>query len=276
MAASLPSTDFSKKQEISIITKSLEQSSLEEPSTCEIIDTCAALSKLLDGMVDLPTTPPSIYIDLEGVYLSRHGTISILQLFIAPHHRTYLIDIYTLQEKAFSTPGTKGQTLKDILESKDMPKVFFDVRNDSDALYAHFKVNLACIHDIQLMELATRSFSRRLVKGLAKCIENEARMTAKEKLAWKDAKEKGMTLFDPNRGGSYEVFNERPLSEEIKTYCVQDTQFLPRLWTCYNQKMTSMWAKKVEAAIKERVFQSQQENYNGCGPHKALAPQGWV
>jgi hypothetical protein len=37
---------------------------------------------------------------------------------------------------AFSTAGTNGQTLKTILESETIPKVFFDVRNDSDALYS--------------------------------------------------------------------------------------------------------------------------------------------
>jgi len=41
------------------------------------------------------------------------------------------------------SPSPKGTIAEVILESPDIPKVFFDVRNDSDALYSHFDVSLA-------------------------------------------------------------------------------------------------------------------------------------
>jgi hypothetical protein len=56
-----------------------------------------------------------------------------------------------------STAGTNGQTLKMIFESETIQKVFFDVRNDSDALYYHFGISLAGVHDIQVMEFAVRT-----------------------------------------------------------------------------------------------------------------------
>ena len=99
-------------------------------------------------MVDLSADPPSLYIDLEGVHLSRQGAISILQILISPQRRTYLIDVHALGSKVFSTAGANGQTLKTIFESETIPKVFFDVRNDSDALYSHFGICLAGIQDI--------------------------------------------------------------------------------------------------------------------------------
>jgi len=264
------------KQDISSVITSLEKSNLNETATVSLVDTSATLSKVIDTLIDLPTRPPSLYVDLEGVRLSRQGTISILQLYILPQDRTYLIDIHVLGEEAFLTASNKGHTLKAILESEAIPKVFFDVRNDSDALYSHFQINLAGIHDVQLMELATRTFSRRLVNGLSKCIEREAPMTIAEKLAWKAAKEKGLKLFAPERGGSYQVFNIRPLPEEIREYCVQDVQFLPKLWTNYDRKMTITWREKVEKAVKERVTLSQGQDYNGHGRHMALAPAGWA
>ena len=49
-------------------------------------------------------------------------------------------------------------SLKAILESPKTPKVFFDVRMDSDALYALFGVKLAGIIDLQLMEVASGSW----------------------------------------------------------------------------------------------------------------------
>jgi exonuclease 3'-5' domain-containing protein 1 len=154
------------------------------------------------------------------------------------------------------------------LESDTIPKVFFDVRNDSDALYSIFQISLAGIEDLQLMELATRRFGRKYVNGLARCIENDARLSSGDRTSWNTAKDKGLRLFAPERGGNYEVFNERPLSEEIRLYCVQDVKFLSLLWSFYNGKMTRAWKQKVLESFKDRVAESQAEDYNGKGQHK--------
>jgi exonuclease 3'-5' domain-containing protein 1 len=79
------------------------------------------------------------------------------------------------------------------------------------------------------MELATRNFPKRHLSGLQKCIEWDAPITIREKSAWIAAKEEGLKLFATEKGGRYEVFNERPLPDAIIHYCVQDVQFLPRL-----------------------------------------------
>src|SRR6187549_763034 len=92
---------------------------------------------LLDGRDGLPAQPSSLCFDLEGKNLSRHGSISILQLHVLPSNRTYLVDVHTLRDRTFSTCGTNGHTLKEMLESDAIPKVFFDVQNGSDALYSH-------------------------------------------------------------------------------------------------------------------------------------------
>jgi len=191
-------------------------------------------------------------------------------------NRAYLVDVYTLRHQAFSTRGATGHTLKEILESGTIPKVFFDVRNDSDALYSHFQISLAGIQDLQLMELATRRFKKGYVNGLSRCIENDARLSSGDRISWNTTKDKGVRLFAPERGGSYEVFNERPLSEEIRLYCVQDVKFLPQLWSCYNGKMTRSWKKKVLESSKNRVAESQTPDYQAKGQHKALAPKGWA
>ncbi|KAH3937586.1 hypothetical protein HBH53_264500 [Parastagonospora nodorum] len=168
--------------------------------------------------------------NLEGVNLLRQGTVSILQFYVLPKDYTYLIDIHQLQHAAFSTTGKhSSKSLKAILEAEDIPKVFFDVRNDSDALYHHFQISLSGVHSIQLIELATRRSNQRYVNGLQRCIENDAIMTVAERVAWNVAKEAGKKLFAPEKGGRYEVFNNRPLAKEIIQYCVQDVQFLPNL-----------------------------------------------
>lgn len=118
--------------------------------------------------------------------------------------------------------------MKDILESKSTPKVFFDVRNDSDALYSHFQIKLAGVVDLQLWELAARPFAGKYVKGLPKCIEIDSSLSD-EKAEVMQTKEKGKMLSSPEHGGSYEVFNERPLCKDIQAYCAQDVHLLPGL-----------------------------------------------
>ncbi|KAF4635544.1 hypothetical protein G7Y89_g2545 [Cudoniella acicularis] len=77
----------------------------------EIINTAKQIGDLVDWLIlrHAPPEPyePTMYIDLDGVNLCR-------------------------------------KTLKDILQDEKIPKVFFDVRNDSDALFikAHAPLNL--------------------------------------------------------------------------------------------------------------------------------------
>jgi exonuclease 3'-5' domain-containing protein 1 len=258
------------------ITRLLDQVGIDNGISADIIDTVAALSDLLNAVEGLPTQPPSLYIDLEGEHLSRDGTISILQLYLLPTKRTYLIDIFTLGSKRFTTCGRSSRTLQEILQDPETPKVFFDVRNDSDALYSHYNIRLAGIQDLQLMEVATRPFGRRCVNGLAKCIEKEGGLSLHESQEWKQCKDKGLRLFAPEHGGSYKVFNERPLSKEILHYCAQDVHFLPRLWEHYNRKLTPTWRQRVTKATKARVVESQSNSYVAHGKHKALAPPDWL
>lgn len=230
---------------------------------------------MIDSIPLLLTQPPSIYIELEGVNLCRHGIISILQLYIRPLQRVYLVDVLTLKDEAFSTRGQRDHSLKDILESRVVTKVFFDVRNDSDALYHHFKIKLQGIVDLQLMELATRNLSRKYLSGLENCIDRDAPLSDHERRDWKHIKEQGQRLFKPENGGSYAVFNERPLRKDISIYCAQDVQILPRLWAHYSRKIRPSWMRAVLSCSKRRVEESQKPRYAPNGPDKALAPPGW-
>ncbi|KAI1157520.1 ribonuclease H-like domain-containing protein [Nemania serpens] len=244
-----------------------------------LIDTPEAVSSVIDELSELPeppSSPPSIYMDLEGINLCRYGTVSILQVYSRPRRKTYLVDIMTLGKAAFETSGTRtSNTLQSILESEDIPKVFFDVRRDSDALFAHFQIKLRGIHDLQLMELATRKYPKKSVAGLRQCILSDLKLKETKRRDWMAAKEAGSKLFAPEKGGSYEVFNLRPLPEEIRAYCIQDVSFLPLLWLLYHSKLRKKWKNKLDKATRDRVSESQAENYEPKGPHNLLAPAGW-
>ncbi|KAL7905798.1 putative FMN-binding domain-containing protein [Trichoderma velutinum] len=177
--------------------------------TTQWVDTVFALSKAVDALAGLPAEPPSIYVDLEGQNLSRYGTISILQIHVHPTNTTYLIDVQSLGNECFSTAGQTGWTLKRILESPLVPKVFFDVRSDSDALFALFNISLSGVLDLQLMEFVTRPDQRKkFVQGLERCVRYDSPLSRSEKLSWNKTKQQGRGLFAPESGGGFEVFNE--------------------------------------------------------------------
>ena len=131
-------------------------SSISTQPAAEVVDSFPALLYLLDMIGDLPADAPSLFIDLEGTKLGRHGTMSIISFYLTPANTAYLIDVYSLGEAAFTTTNSKTTSLTTILESSAIPKVIFDIRNDSDALFGLYGISVKGIKDLQLMELATR------------------------------------------------------------------------------------------------------------------------
>lgn len=206
--------DSSKTSDTEILrlTTALVGTNLKDKPSPTLVATAFGVEELVQKIDAAPKHPPSLYVDLEGVNLSRKGTISIMQIYIAPSDMTYLIDIHVLKADAFTHKTKSGRTLKEILENPLLPKVFFDVRNDSDALYSHFKITLAGVQDLQLMELAMRSFSRRRVNGLAKCIEHDAPMTLGER--WASNAASNPRVLCPGRSVFTEAMDE--IQQETK------------------------------------------------------------
>jgi exonuclease 3'-5' domain-containing protein 1 len=243
-----------------------------------VVDSATTLLSLLDNIIGLAVDPPSLYLDLEGVKLGRHGSISIISLYIAPTKKIYFIDIHRLGKTAFSTTNSSATSLKTILESPTIPKVFFDIRNDSDALFSHFQISVDGIKDLQLMELASRKGSQNLVARLAKCIEKESPVSTAAKAEWQRTKEGASRLYDPKKGGQYEIFNERPIRPEIVQYCAQDVALLPGLYNVYNAKLRppdgggAFWRVQMQEATKDRIKLSQSPGYDGQAESKVCGP----
>jgi exonuclease 3'-5' domain-containing protein 1 len=249
----------------------------------EIIDTPKQVGALADWLVfchaDTVPYSPIMYLDLEGVNLCRHGSISILTFLVntgATSRRVCLIDVHALGAQAFRTAGAKGKTLQDILQDENIPKVFFDARNDSDALFAHFGIALQGVEDIQLMESAARktTASRKFLNGLNKCVEDMAASnTGRNQLAgWKLAKTKGEQMFKAELGGSYDVFNLRPIPGDIISYCTGDVNYLPELRQRFWVGRTNQWRDLVVDETKKRIAASQKPEYQPYGRHRAIAP----
>ena len=119
------------------------------------------------------------------------------------------------------------------------------------------------------------------LKGLGSCILQDLGLAKGEKRRAEGIKEKGLQLFSPERGGSFEIFNRRPIRQEIVDYCVQDVFYLPKLFDRYNGKLgnavcldatssisldatgsQNVWANRVIEASADRVVLSQWEHFD--------------
>ncbi|KAF3072153.1 hypothetical protein CFAM422_005728 [Trichoderma lentiforme] len=245
----------------------------------EFVNTLAGVGKIVDLIYDTPAFiscfEPLMYIDLEGEQLGRNGSVSLMTVLVYPGEgleRIYVIDIYTLGNITFEVVGGRDKSFKNILESPEISKVFFDVRRDSEALFAHYGVSLRGVWDLQLMDSAARprTEQRRLLSGLAKCMQF-APLTNAQKAEWTLCKNQGDLVWNPDKGGSYSAFNKRPLPGEILRYCAGDVAYLPGMYKKYASK-SARWRSFVFRASQKRVTESQGERVQPEGKERALSP----
>jgi exonuclease 3'-5' domain-containing protein 1 len=208
------------------------------------VNTASKVQDLLQELVLLPSPDVNLFLDVEGTNLCRFGSVSIFTLHERRSGNTHLVDITTLGKDAFTVAAgyeNSAQTLTSILENPDIIKVFFDVRNDSNALFHLYGSRFAGVHDLQLMELATRDFSKRVLCGLAKCVEYDAGLGYTNLLTWKRIKAAGVKLFNSSTEGSHAVFDKRSLPDALKAYCAQDVTYMLMLYRAYCSKLCDIW-----------------------------------
>ena len=209
----------------------------EPPMKITFVENANQVRDMVDMVVSLANA--ALYLDAEGISLSRDGTMVFLQMYVdtqtGPH--TYVIDVWTLKtDVTFLTSGNNNPdtTFKSILEDPAIPKLFWDCRMDSEALYAQHQISLAGVLDVQLMEVARRSPGRSFsfIRGYAKCVDRDAGLDWWD--AWKMARAKSAKdLFIPNCGGSWSMLTDRPIDKRILDYCAGDVLHMAKLFEVY-------------------------------------------
>jgi len=192
-------------------------SALTNEARIKVVDTQLSLRSLLDDVTSLSTNPHSLFLDLEGDNLGRHGSIPIISLFVAPRNAVYLVDVHCLVGEAF-TITNNNVSFKTIFESSTIPKVFVDVRNDFDALFNLYQVSLSGVKDFQLMELGCRpgpESSKTYVADLAKCVAKSSAISGPQKEEWQRVKQDAARLCDTQKRGFQHILSKRPLGREI-------------------------------------------------------------
>ncbi|EER03430.1 hypothetical protein Pmar_PMAR014646 [Perkinsus marinus ATCC 50983] len=215
------------------------------------VDDFGSLMNLLCQLSDLSEAAEAgeqaaMAVDFEGLNLSRDGAMSLAQLCLSSDPRSvYVVDITRLGFHAFHATTHTGTSLKSIMEDSRIEKVFYDPRNDVDALYYQFNVAPQNVFDLQLAEVAlrrARGLTVRYVIGLFKCLvqsEVFVQPGLREFAMW--INDIGKALFEPKHGGSYKVFTERPLHPGIIVYASHDVRYLLPLYDAFHQAVEVCW-----------------------------------
>ncbi|KAI9162835.1 hypothetical protein HJFPF1_04429 [Paramyrothecium foliicola] len=228
----------------------------------QVISSSEELKKFISSI----TSPSELYVDLEGYQLGRHGTISIITILVHPLGTVGLLDVSTLGASTFNTISEDSKTIKSILEDPDIPKFFWDVRNDADALWGLYEIGLAGVTDLQLFEKASRDYDKTFLCGLDKAVECDLKPSLVDLTRWKTTKTVIKNQMSTN------VFSTRPLSDAVIEYCANDVVHLPKLHQIYLKRIRSDWPGKAMDESARRIKESKSAAYKSQSPTKVYGP----
>ena len=93
-----------------------------------LVDTAGKLENAVELLM---VSGEPVAVDIEGANLGARGQMATVQLCVEGSNDVFICDIVALGEKAFST---KRASLRVLLESADIMKLFWDCRTDAKAL----------------------------------------------------------------------------------------------------------------------------------------------
>ena len=207
-------------------------------------------------MAELLSCGEPVAVDYEGVNLCRSGVLCIVQ--IAPKRgAVLLIDIETMGNAAFD----EGH-LRQLLESQSLMKLCYDCRADADALYHLHGVTPANLFDLQVAYCTKRDVESvrgrdPYLKGLGTALQGLGLGSAQSR-ELEQVKNNGLALFAPEKGGSYEVWRQRPLPQALIDYASLDVAYLHIMFEKWARfvpvdQMRELTAARVKRAVDGRI-----------------------
>lgn len=224
----------------------------------------------------LGTIPPrcTLYLDLAGDNVSRQGKISLITVLIHQLQQIHIIDVLSLGNVAFTTTSDSGASLKSILEDSSTTKWFWDIRNNADALWAHYEIDLAGVLDIQLLENASRlaGHDKELLCERDNAIR--ADLAHRVGLAQDTQRRRPETAWMPLQGredkGSPVMI--RPLAKDSMISCTRGVLHLRGLRDVYMRRISIAWLAKVRQESVRRVLDARSQEYEPQSPTQTKGP----
>jgi len=247
---------------------SLEPVFMDSPFKVALIDSFGSLMKLLmhlEDQVSRSSEQTLLAVDFEGMKLCRLGPLCLIQMTVSDDPTlVYVLDVHVLGRKAFTLTTPNGTSMKRVLEEQSIRKVWFDPRNDVDALYHQFEIMPRGIFDLQLAEVAdrrSRGLNVHYVQGLHKCLAQCSQLHDEGKVFAERINTLGKSLFEPQNGGDYEVFRRRPLHPVILVYAAHDSRYMLMLYHHYLSAISRDWIPRVLAGSEQRARWCLNEEY---------------
>jgi ribonuclease D len=148
-----------------------------------------------------------LYFDVEGVNLSKHGSIVFIQLCI--HNVVYIIDVQSI-----GLPPV----LKKFFEDTHIVKLSYDIRNDVASLYYQYNIDMKNVRCLQITYMAYLwEFKRHLYTSKLLSLKS---VLEYENIA--DSNNKSLIT-------DYRDMTIRPIPNHVYTYIVTDTHVLPSI-----------------------------------------------
>lgn len=158
--------------------------------------------------------------DFEGAKLNRDGPLCLIQLVCSKDPtQVHVIDMWVLGKEALDVSTSSGLTLRGILTSDTVTKLWFDPRNDVDALYHQFGTKPGKVLDLQLLYVYSRRYRGEHVlhvPGLGRCVKECCRVEFLSSI-----KNIGQGLCNSN---NYACFKKRPLDPALIVYAAADVR----------------------------------------------------
>jgi hypothetical protein len=214
------------------------------------VNTINGIEQLIE---DLPASTSLLYIDVQGRKSAGQNVISILTILPAGSNTIYIIDVDQLGGIAFVTKGPGGdRTIRSILESPDVTKVFFFMRNPH-GLWAADRIRLQGAEDIHIMENAYRamidpdspSFT------LMECVQKD--LTNCPVVLVPTFCQQAVTFSKLSDDVLFDRSLHRSPPPDITNYCSSVVFVLQELRNMYWGSLTTYLKKKVDQKSQERV-----------------------
>ncbi|CUF58050.1 3'-5' exonuclease, putative [Bodo saltans] len=110
--------------------------------------------------------------------------------------------------------------LRKLLEHNKLLKLMFDCRSTAHVLLSAYRVRLRGVLDLQPMATVAHSPQGEYLTGLVKAFTHFGLFGADTEAVVETARQQ----FDPRCGGNYNVWSQRPLSNELLKYCALAAQ----------------------------------------------------
>ncbi|TFK18246.1 hypothetical protein FA15DRAFT_698128, partial [Coprinopsis marcescibilis] len=229
-------------------------------ASTELIESCVADLYGTPNVDDQPSPGTTIAVDLEGINLCRDGQVCIVQLKSDTSKTVWLLNVTALGQTAFDHQDSHGRSIRTLLESTNIKKIFYDVRNDADALYNNHDIDMKSVCDLQILELAYWRQSKWMRTIFLNGLYRAVTVYLSPPPEWRRVKDAGRALFSPEEGGSYEVLAKRPLDPQLLQYCAQDVVLLAELEAKLRTGLGSSgtnWNARVDTASEKRVNEAK-------------------